>query len=138
MSFPDYAKTVKTALAADWADTQPDWTATLHVDDDYQPTGGKPVVLVADDGGPAVLPGAWLVGHSPRRTVLRLTAFADGRTEAVNAVSTAADFVVANRPGIARVEDISTPLVTRDRETGADLASITMPVIVKQTAQQGD
>ncbi len=134
MSFPDYAKDVKEALAADWADTQPDWTATLEVDDDFRPAPGHPVVLVADDGGPAVVTGAWLVGKSPRRPILRLTAYANGRTEALTAVNTAADFVFANRPGIARVEDISTPLVTRDRETGADLASITMPVIVRQTA----
>ena len=134
MSFPDYAKAVKEALAADWADTQPNWTATLEVDDNFRPDVGHPVVLDADDGGPAVLGGAWWVGYSPRRPILRLTAFAKGRTEAVTAVNAAADFVLANRPGIARVEDISTPLVTRDRETGADLASITMPVIVRQTA----
>lgn len=133
MSFPDYAKTVKTALAADWATTHPDWVATLEVDEDYRPVAGHPVVLVADDGGPPVAPGAWLVGHSPRRTVLRLTASAVGRTEGLDAVNAAADYVHTHRPGIARVEDISVPLVTRDRETGAVLASITMPVIVTQT-----
>jgi hypothetical protein len=127
MSFPDYAKTVKAALVTNG------FTAVLEVDEDYKPTVGAPLVLVADDGGPAVVDGAWLVGQSPRRTLLRLTAFAAGRTEAFTTVTDAAEWVFTNRPGIARVEDISTALMTRDRATGAALGSITMPVIVRTT-----
>lgn len=122
---PDYARTVKDGLVGQGM------AAALEVDDDFRPAVGSPALLVADDGGPAVLPGAWLVGASPRRTVLRLTAFAAGRTEARATAVTAAAWVRANRPGIARVEDISVPLITRDRKTGAYLASITMPVIVR-------
>ena len=61
----------------------------------------------------------------------RFTAFGAARTEARAPAVTAAAWVRANRPGIARVEDISVPLITRDRKTGAYLASITMPVIVR-------
>lgn len=127
MAIPDYAKTVKNALVA----ADPAITAVLQVDDDYTPVEGAPIVLVADDGGPAIIQDSWLVNKSPRRTVLRLTAFATGRTEARAAVVAASDFVVAHRPGIARVEDVSTPLITRDKSTGAWLASITSPVIVR-------
>ena len=127
----DYAKDVKDALAADWSTAHPTWTATLQVDDDYQPTTAAPTVLVADDTGVPVHPGAWMVGKTRRRNILRITAFAVGRDEALTAVNAAVQFVVANKPGIARIEDVSDPLVTRDRKTGAILASITMPVIVK-------
>lgn len=127
----DFAGDVQDALAADWASTHPTWTAVLHVDDDYQPTAGSPTLLVADDGGPAVHRGAWMVGKTAHRPILRLTAFAAGRDEALQVVGAGADYVLANKPGIARVEDVSRPLVTRDRKTGAILASITMPVIVK-------
>jgi hypothetical protein len=89
------------------------------------------MVLVANDGGPALVSGPWLLNKSPRRPVLRLTATAAGRTEARDAVIAAADFVVANRPGIARIEDVSDPLITRDRDTGAWLASVTAPVVVR-------
>lgn len=127
MAIPDYAKTIKSALAA----ADPAFDATLHVDDDYAPVEGSPLVLVADDGGPAVINGSWLLNKSPRRSVLRLTAFAAGRTEARATVIAAADFVTAHRPGIARIEDISVPLLTRDRDTGAWLASVTAPVMVR-------
>lgn len=133
MAIADYAEAVMDALVADWAVSQPNWTAVLDVDRDYQPVVGRPTVLVADDGGPAIVPGAWLLNKSPRRTVLRLTAFAAGRTEARSTVITASNFVVTHRPGIARVEDISVPLITRDRDTGAWLASITAPVVVRHT-----
>lgn len=124
---PDYAKTVKDALRVN----DPPFNATLQVDDDYTPVAGSPIVLVADDGGPALVRGPWLLNQSPRRTVLRLTAFAEGRTEARTTVVGAADFVVENRPGIARIDDVSVPLLTRDRQTGAWLASVTAPVIVR-------
>lgn len=132
MVMPDYAKTVKDALATDWAASQPTWTATLDIDDDYRAVPGSPALLVADDTGPALIRGAWVAPIGPRNPTLRLTAFAAGRTEALTVVNTGAEFVRVNKPGIARVEDISSPLITRDRETGAWMASITMPVIVRQ------
>ncbi|MGV0793021.1 hypothetical protein [Mycolicibacterium sp. XJ1819] len=131
MSVPDYAKAIKNAVAADWAVSHETWTATLEVDDDYQPTPGNPTLLVADDTGPAMFGGAWMAKVSPRRPVLRLTAFAAGRSEAIDVVTAGAQFVVTHKPGVSRVEDFPAPLVTRDRETGAYLASITMPVIVR-------
>ncbi len=70
----------------------------------------------------------------PYLTVLRLTSYATGRTVARETVVNAAEFVVANKPGIARIESVSVPLITKDRETGAMLASITVSVTVRQTA----
>lgn len=131
MTIPDPAKTVKEALAAAWAEDQPSWTATLEVADDYQPTAGSPVLLVADDGGAEVNGGAWLVRKGPLQITLRLTAFARGRTEAREVVDAGTDFVLAQKPGIARVENVSGVLETRDRDTGAYLASITVPVTVR-------
>lgn len=134
MFIPDYAKTVKTALVADWAVSHPTWDPTLEVPAPFDPTAGRAALLVADDGGPALVAGAWLVDATPRRPVLRLTGFAEGCTEARECAVTAVVFVKAHRPGIARIEDVSVPLITRDPETGAYLASITVPVIVRQTA----
>lgn len=131
---PDYAKTVKAALVSEWTVEQPTWDAVLEVPDKFDPEAGRRVVLVADDGGPALLKGAWLVTTTPRLTVLRLTAYTNGRTSARETVVAAAEFVRINRPGIARVQDVSVPLITRDPDTGATLASITVPVIVRQTA----
>ena len=131
MAFADFVGAARDAVAADWETTHPTWTAVLHVDDDYQPVVGSPLLLLADDGGPAVHRGAWMVGKTAHRPLLRLTAIAAGRDEALQVVGAGADYVLANKPGIARVEDVSRPLVTRDRKTGAILASITMPVIVK-------
>lgn len=134
MPSPDPAKAIKTALAADWAANHPAWTPTLHVDDDFMPATGAPALLVADDGGPRIIGDSWLVRKTPRRPVIRLTAFATGRDEARTVVDAAADYVIAHKPGISRIEDVSDPLETRDRATGAFLASITMPVIVRPTS----
>jgi hypothetical protein len=102
------------------------------VDDDYKPAAGKPTLLVSDDGGPRVVGDAWSLGQTPRRITLRLTAYAVGRDEARQVVDSAVDDILANRPAVlSRIEDVSGPLITRDRGTGAFLASITMPVIVK-------
>lgn len=132
---PDPAKASKTVLASEWAAAHPTWTATLHVDDDYMPTVGNPTLLVADDGGPRVVGDSWSVGLTPRRPTLRLTAFAVGRDEALTVVNAAAEDLLANRPAvIARFEDVSHPLVARDRATGAFLASVTVPCIVRQSA----
>lgn len=134
MSSPDPAKDIKDAVVEHWSTAHPDWSATLHVDDDFQPIAGHPLLLVADDGGPRIITGAWLVRKVPRRPTLRFTAFAVGRTEARACVDDAVDFIRLNRPpAITRIEDISDPLVTRDRVTGAFLASITMPCLVRPT-----
>jgi hypothetical protein len=132
MPSPDPAKDVKDAVAGHWSTAHPTWTATLHVDDDYKPEAGKPTLLVADDGGPRILGGAWLLRKVPRRPLLRFTGFAVGRDEALGCVDDAVDYILTNRPAaISRIEDVSDPLLTRDRATGAFLASITMPVIVR-------
>lgn len=131
MAIPDYTSEIQDALVADWAVSHPTWDAVLHMDRTFVAAAGSPVVLVADDGGPAIIRGSWNLNKSPRLTVLRLTANAAGRSEARDTVQAAADFVVANRPGIARVEDVSVPLITRDEDTGAWLASVTAPVVVR-------
>lgn len=132
MPSPDPAKAVQEALADHWSTAHPDWTATLHVDDDYRPIAGHPVLLVADDGGFRVQGGAWLVRKVPTRPLLRYTAFARGRDEARQCVDAGVDHILTNRPAaISRIENVSDLLLTRDRATGAFLASITMPVIVR-------
>lgn len=128
----DPAKELKDALAGYFADEENGWTATLEVPDDYHPVAGSPVLLVADDGGGAVNDGAWLAGRGLLRIVIRLTAFARGRTEARQVVLAAIDFIQANRPaGISRIESVPAVLDMRDPETGAYLASIATAVVVK-------
>ena len=131
MPAPDPAAAIKDDLATRWADDHPAWAVTLHVADDYRPVAGSPVLLVADDGGTTVHGGAWLVRKDMLRIVIRLTAFAAGRGEAREVLDAAVDDLVANRPAGIRIENAPPALETRDRETGAFLASITMPVIVR-------
>jgi len=132
MAQPDPAKIIKTALAEHFTDIESAATATLEVADDYTPVDGEPVLLVADDGGTAVIGGPWMVGSDVHRVTVRLTSFARGRTEARDTLTEAIDYLVASRPaGIARIENVPAVLDTRDRETGAYLASITMPVVVR-------
>lgn len=130
----DPAKDIKAALAEAWAEEHEDWTVTLEVADDYQPVAGSPTLLVADDGGGSVHTDPWLARtrSDMLRIVIRLTAFARGRTEARTVVDAAVDELLAHRPaGIARIENVPAVLETRDRETGAYLASITVPVTVR-------
>ena len=128
----DPARDLKDALV-DFFDAEHNgWTATLEVADDYHPVAGSPVLLVADDGGGALNDGAWMAGRGLLRIVIRLTAFARGRTEAREVVLAAIDFIQANRPaGISRIENVPAVLDTRDPETGAYLASIATAVVVK-------
>lgn len=122
----DPAREIKDALAEEFTD----FTSTLHVDEDYQP--GDPVLLVADDGGGQFVSGAWLAGRGPLRIVVRLTAFARGRTQARDVLCRAVDFILADKPaGISRIESVPAVLDARDPKTGAHLASIAMPVTVK-------
>lgn len=128
----DPAKVIVTALVENWTTAHPTWDATLHVDNNYQPTAGSPLLLVADDGGPAIHAGPWMLNKSMRRITIRLTAFAEDRDEARSMVDAAVDHIVAHRPaGIGRIEDLSAPLITRDRHTRAFLASVLMPVLVR-------
>lgn len=135
MPSQDPAKAIKTALATEWTTAHPTWSAATHVDDDYVPTVGSPTLLVADDGGPRVVGDSWTVGLTPVRPLIRLTAFAAGRDEALTVVDAAVDYILTHRPTvIARFENASHPLVTRDRATGAFLAWRTMPTVVRQSA----
>jgi hypothetical protein len=126
----DPARDVKDALAK--ANVLPNVSVTLEVPDDYQPAPGKPVLLVADDGGAAVVGGPWMVGSDLMEITLRLTSFAAGRTEARAVLGAAVDELVAHRPPtIARIEGVPPMTDTRDRATGAVLASIEIPVLVR-------
>lgn len=133
MPSPDTAKAIKDGLATAWAADHPGWKAVVHVPEDYNPATDPPTLLVANDGGPPMLPGAWLFGRSPRRPTIRFTGFAAGRDDAWAVVNTALGWFLANHrvAGVTRIEDASEPLDTRDRATGAYLASITMPCIVR-------
>ena len=129
MAQADPAKAVKTALADFFDGTV---SVTLEVPDDYTPVDGEPLLLVADDGGDQVSAGAWMAGRGLLRITLRLTAFARGRSEARAVIDAATDQLLATRPSeLVRIENIPAVLETRDRETGAYLASITMPVVVR-------
>ena len=134
MTQVDAAKAIKTALEDHFAALDPasGVTVTLEVPDDYRPVAGSPVLLVADDGGTAVIGGPWLVGRDMHRITVRLTAFARGRTEARTTLEAGIEQLLTAKPaGIARIENVPAVLDTRDRETGAYLASITMPVVVR-------
>lgn len=130
MAQHDLAKAVKTALA-DFFDGS-EVAVTLEVPDNYNPLDGQFALLVADDGGDQVNPGAWMAGRGLLRITLRLTAFAPGRTESRAIIDAAIDQLRATRPAeLARIENFPAVLDTRDRETGAYLASITLPCLVK-------
>lgn len=130
MAQADAAKIIKTALEQHWAEEP--YTATLHVEDDFTPQPGSPVLLIADDGGAPVTGGPWLARKDMLRITIRMTAFAAGRTEARELLETGIDFLFSNRPaGIVRIENVPAALDARDRETGAYLASITVPVTVR-------
>lgn len=135
MPSPDPARAIRDGLASWWSlKSYPADNLTLHVDDDFQPAANAPALLIADDGDatPQNLRQAWLLRKLPRRITIRITAFAVGRTQARELVDEAVDEIVANKPAqIARIEDVPAPLVTRDRDTGAWLASVTVPVTVK-------
>ena len=132
MAQPDPAKAVKTALADFFDGEESSITVTLEVPDDYTPVDGEPLLLVADDGGDQINAGAWMAGRGLLRITLRLTAFARGRSEARAVIDAATDQLMATRPTeLVRIENIPAVLETRDRETGAYLASITMPVVVR-------
>jgi hypothetical protein len=153
----DIADRIKDALrgsAADWIPVDPRSTTgapypatwgdapTLHVSDNYEPSDDTPVVLIVDDGGSPMFGSSWFAGqgkgpigslNSPRLPLLRFTAFTKGRTAAWALVTAVTDWVNNNPAavGITLVNDVSDPLITRDRDTGAYLASVTMPTIVR-------
>ena len=128
----DPAMSVKDAVAAHCRGLHPKWKATLEVADDYQPLAGSPTLLVADDGGGMLNGGAWLIRRDLMRIDIRMTAFAKGRSEARTVLTDAIDIVVTTKPpGICRIENVPAPIEDRDRATGAYLASITMPVLIR-------
>lgn len=132
MATIDLAEVVQDALAVHWSTAHPTWDATLLVDEGFKPKPGSPTVLIADDGGTPVHTGAWMVGKTLRRRTLRFTAFAKGRDEARTTVEAAVDHIVTNRPaGLTRIENVSDPLITRDRATGTFLASVTVIATVR-------
>lgn len=104
---------------ADWLDdiiTNAD--VRLSVPDKWVPADGA-LLIVADDGGPALWP-------IKSRHTIRLTAWADGRTLARGIAAYAAGLLGDGRPtGVAHVErDMGTILDARDPNTGAILASV--------------
>jgi len=112
----------------DWlSDRQLGAEVRQNIDTHWKPTD-PPVLIVADDGGPATWPIA-------SEHTIRLTAYAGGRDEARRIVALAAGSLAASRPrpaGVAAIEsDMSTILDTRDKDTGALLASILMTVHAK-------
>jgi hypothetical protein len=137
----DPAKAIKDAMAAHFAADYPlsaplDFTpsATMEVDDNYDVQTQPPIVLVANDGGGGRrdILGVWDLAYAWRNPTIRITTFAPGRTVAYQMADELSSWIIPNRPtGIARIEDISEILVTRDRETHAFMAWFTMPVIVK-------
>ena len=115
-----------TRVQADIAPAIADWlddiitnaAVRLSVPDKWTPTDGA-LLIVADDGGPALWP-------IKSRHTIRLTAWADGRTLARGIAAYAAGLLGDGRPtGVAHVErDMGTILDARDPNTGAILASV--------------
>ena len=104
----------------------------LEVPDQWKPRGKPPLLAVFDDGGPA----AWPVITRP---LIRLTAFAAGRTEA-REVAALAQAVLLSRslPGIAYANDPSSLLDSRDTKTGAQVSSCTVRVGIRTHERQFD
>lgn len=122
----DPAKSVKNALVGYLDDEHPTATAVLEVPDDYRPTLTTPLVLVADDGGPDLLHRIFA------QPTIRVTVFAVGRTQARAICADIGGWLLANRPaGIARIRNVSAVLEAKDDKTGAFMASITVPTIVR-------
>jgi len=115
-----------TRVQADIAPSIADWLGDiittadvrLSVPDKWTPADG-PLLIVADDGGPAVWP-------IKSRHTIRLTAWADGRSAARGIAALAAGLLGDGRPtGVANIErDMGTILDARDPNTGAILASV--------------
>lgn len=128
----DVAKACKESVQAAWTTDHPTWTTTLLVDDDHIPSDDNPTLLVADDGSTRVVGDSWTLRNTPRRRDIRLTAYTKGRSKALQVIEAAVDHLITNRPpDVARFEDAPDPLVTRDRKTGAFLASVTMPALAR-------
>jgi hypothetical protein len=117
-----------TRVQADIVPAVRDWLATQNlgaavrdnVPANWTPAAG-PLLIIADDGGPA----RWPIKS---KHTLRLTARASGRTVARRIVTLAAGKLVESRPrpaGVAHVDsDMGAVLDGRDKDTGAMLASV--------------
>ena len=97
----------------------------LNVPEKWKPTDTA-VLVVADDGGPAMWP------IMSQHTV-RLTAYANGRTTARSIVRKACGLLGYGRPaGVHHVaREMSTILDARDPDTGAVLASVLLTVTAR-------
>jgi hypothetical protein len=128
----DPAGAIKDTAAIWLADNYPGAAAVLHVPDDYQPSDSTPVVLVADDGGPTIDAGAWVLGRAIQNPTIRLTALTEGRTAARAIVGELSSWICSNRPAdVTQIQNVSSILEARDRDTGAYMASVLMPILVK-------
>lgn len=110
----------------DWLDERISAAAVrLNVPEKWKPADGA-VLVVADDGGPAVWP--IMSQHT-----IRLTAYAAGRTEARHLVALAAGLLGDGRPtGILSIDsETGTVLDARDTTTGAMLASVLITVYAR-------
>ena len=126
----DPAKDIKTALVGYLDDEHPTATVVLEVSDAYRPSPTTPMVLVADDGGPDLLHRIFA------QPTIRVTVFAAGRTQARAICADIGGWLLANRPaGIARIRNVSAILEAKDDKTGAFMASITMPTIVRPVSE---
>jgi len=115
-----------TRVQADIAPSIADWLGDiinnadvrLSVPDKWTPADGA-LLIVADDGGPAMWP-------IKSQHTIRLTAWAAGRSAARGIAAYAAGLLGDGRPpGVANIErDMGTILDARDPNTGAILASV--------------
>lgn len=117
-----------TRVQADIVPSVKDWLTAqslgaqvrTNVDANWKPADG-PLLIVADDGGPVVMP-------IKSRHTLRLTAYAAGRTEARRIATLAAGKLIESRPRPTGVAHISSypgaVLDAKDKGTGAVLASV--------------
>ncbi|MDD7812622.1 hypothetical protein PP713_08645 [Mycobacterium sp. CSUR Q5927] len=108
---------------ADWLNARiSDAEVRLNVPENWKPADGA-VLVVADDGGPTLLP-------IKSQHTIRLTAHAAGRTQARAIVALAAGKLAESRPrppGVAHIDpEMGTILDARDKATGAMLASVLM------------
>lgn len=122
-----------TRVQADILPALCDWLSERITDADvrmsvppkWSPAGGS-LLIVADDGGTTMWP-------VKGRNVIRLTGWADGRTEARRVATLSAGLLGSGRPpGVRSVDsDMGAVLDARDKNTGAWLASVIVTMTSK-------
>lgn len=117
----DVARLVKDWLAAqtDLAARFPELSFALELPHDWS-LGSDPVVVIADDGGPM---GMWPVATAP---TIRGTSWTSGR-EPKYAYAVMAKLLTSRVPGVAAILPGTGFLEARDKKTGGDLCSFTVP-----------